>query len=67
MNRVPHHERESPIKNAETERRDRFFAQVRNDLLRLRANPEEWNDYVAEFASMDGTLMDGLEDLPWEE
>ncbi len=50
----------------ETYERDRFFAQVREDLLRLRSNPEEWNDYMAEFASMDGTLMDGLEDLPWE-
>jgi hypothetical protein len=46
--------------------RDRFFAQVREDLIRLRSNPEEWNDYMAEFESMDGTLMDGLEDLPWQ-
>jgi hypothetical protein len=48
-------------------RRDRFFEQVRQDLNRLKANPEEWNDYQAELASMDDTLMDGLEDLPWQE
>jgi hypothetical protein len=46
--------------------RDKFFAQVREDLIRLRSNPDEWNDYMAEFKSMDGTLADGLEDLPWE-
>jgi predicted transcriptional regulator len=46
-------------------RRDQFFAQVREELNRLKANPEEWADYQAELASMDGTLLDGLEDLPW--
>jgi hypothetical protein len=46
-------------------RRDQFFAQVREDLNRLKSNPEEWNDYQVEIASMDDTLLDGLEDLPW--
>ena len=46
--------------------RDLFFAQAREGLIRLRSNPEEWNDYMAEFESMDGTLLDGLEDLPWQ-
>jgi hypothetical protein len=47
-------------------RRDRFFAQVRADLIQLMANPAEWDDYQAEFASMDDTLKDGSDDLPWE-
>ena len=30
------------------------------------APPEVWNEYLAEFASLDGSTADGLEDLPWE-
>ncbi len=30
------------------------------------APPEVWNAYLEEFASLDGTDADGLEDLPWK-
>lgn len=31
------------------------------------ASPEEWADYMEEFRVWDNTLMDGLEEDPWEE
>lgn len=27
---------------------------------------EVWEGYLTEFASLDGSIADGLEDLPWE-
>ncbi|MDA2987231.1 MAG: toxin-antitoxin system protein [Actinomycetota bacterium] len=30
------------------------------------APPEVWAEYMAEFATMDGSLADGLEEYPWE-
>jgi len=29
------------------------------------ASPEVWNEYLAEIASLDGSLSDGLEENPW--
>lgn len=51
----------------ERERRRRFLEGANEDLERLRADPAAWADYQAEIRSMEGTLMDGLEDNPWEE
>jgi len=35
-------------------------------MARLRADPDAWSDYMDESAAWDGTLTDGLEDLPYE-
>lgn len=51
----------------ERERRRRFLEGANEDLERLRADPEAWADYQAELRSMEGTMLDGLEDEPWEE
>jgi hypothetical protein len=51
----------------ERERRRAFLAAANEDYARLRADPEAWADYQAEIKSMEGTLMDGLEDDPWVE
>jgi hypothetical protein len=51
----------------ERERRRAFLEGLNEDFARLRADPEVWADYQAEARSMEGTLMDGLEDYPWEE
>ena len=54
-------------KPIEQERRRAFLEAANEDLARLQADPEAWADYQAETRSMDGTLMDGLEDDPWIE
>lgn len=46
--------------------RDRFFDELDAAYARLKADPEAWADYQAELALWDSTLMDGLEDYPWE-
>ena len=51
----------------EQERRRRLFDEGDAAYDRLRANPEAWAAYQDELASMEGTLMDGLEDHPWVE
>jgi hypothetical protein len=51
----------------EQERRRAFLDGANADYARLRADPDAWNDDRAEIASMDGTLMDGLEADPWIE
>lgn len=51
----------------ESERRRAFLEGLNEDFARLRADPEAWADYWAEFESMEGTLMDGLRDDPWTE
>ena len=51
----------------ERERRRAFLEGLNEDFARLRADPDAWADYQAEVRSMDGTLMDGLENDPWEE
>jgi len=51
----------------ERERRRVFLEGLNEDYARLRSDPVQWADYRAEIASMDGTLMDGLEDDPWVE
>ena len=49
----------------EREQRRAFLQAANEDIARLRADPAAWADYQAEVRSMDGTLMDGLEDDPW--
>jgi hypothetical protein len=51
----------------ERERRRRFFDETDAAFARLQADPAAWEDYQAELRSMEGTLMDGLEDDPWVE
>jgi len=51
----------------ERERRERFFDAADAAYDRLRADPAGWADYQAEIRSLEGTLMDGLEDDPWVE
>ena len=51
----------------ERERRQRLFDEADAAYARLQADPKAWADYQAELKSMEGTLMDGLEDDPWVE
>ncbi|MDP9359683.1 MAG: toxin-antitoxin system protein [Chloroflexota bacterium] len=51
----------------ERERRRAFLEGLNQDFARLRADPAAWADYQAEIRSMEGTLMDGLEDDTWVE
>lgn len=51
----------------ERERRRRFLEGLNADFARLLEDPVAWADYQAESRSMEGTLMDGLEDDPWIE
>ena len=51
----------------ERERRRRFWEEYDGAIARLCADPEAWADYQAEIRSMEGTLMDGLENDPWVE
>ncbi|HET8524148.1 MAG TPA: hypothetical protein VFL82_13015 [Thermomicrobiales bacterium] len=51
----------------ERERRKTFLEGLNADFARLKANPRGWAEYQAELRSMEGTLMDGLEDDPWVE
>lgn len=47
--------------------REQFWAEYAAAYERLRADPEEWQAYQDELALWDSTLMDGLEDLPWDD
>ena len=51
----------------ERERRRRLFDKADAAYARLQADPIAWADYQAELKSLEGTLMDGLEDDPWVE
>ncbi len=47
--------------------RDRFWKNVHEGYARLRADPEAWAEYQAEVRVWDVTLMDGLEEYPYDE
>jgi predicted transcriptional regulator len=47
--------------------REQFLAGLNEDYARLQADPAAWADWQAELKSLEGTLMDGLEDDPWTE
>ena len=51
----------------EQEERRRLFDEADAAYARLQADPAAWADYQAEIRSMEGTLMEGLEDDPWIE
>ena len=51
----------------ERERRRRFWDEYDRSIQLLRADPAAWADYQGEIRSMEGTLMDDLEDDPWIE
>lgn len=51
----------------EKERRRAFWEEANAAYGRLRADPVAWADWRAEIKSMEGTLMDGLEEYPWQE
>ena len=44
-----------------------FFAQLEAEDEELFKDPVAWAQYQAELREFDGTLMDGLENEPWEE
>ncbi len=46
--------------------RERRWQQAEEAMARLRAKPEEYEDYLAEAAVWDTTLNDGLKDLPFD-
>jgi hypothetical protein len=47
--------------------RERMLEGYNQDMARLRSDPVAWADWQAEIAEWDGTLLDGLEDDPYEE
>ena len=44
-----------------------FWQRAYQEDLAMRADPEASAAFDAEVAAWDGTLLDGLEDSPWEE
>jgi len=46
--------------------RELFWKNYREAFEKLRADPVEWAAYKAELEAWDSTLMDGLEDFPYE-
>jgi hypothetical protein len=50
---------------ADSDARERFFAEVNAGFARLRADPVAWADYQAELAEWDQTLSDGLMPEAW--
>jgi hypothetical protein len=51
----------------EERRKAAFFARLEEDFRRLRADPDSSAAYDAELADWDSTLMDGLDEAPWDE
>lgn len=47
-------------------RRKRFLEEANKDFERLQADPEAWKDYQDELRLWDATLMDGLEEYPFD-
>ena len=47
----------------ENYRREQFYAELDAAYERLQADPDAWEDYLAEQREMEGTLADGLDDL----
>jgi hypothetical protein len=46
--------------------RERFWKSARDGYARLKADPEAWTEYQAEISLWDSTLMDGLEENPYD-
>ena len=47
-------------------RRQRFWDAVDEAYLKLKSDPEAWAEELSERALWDTTLLDGLEDYPYE-
>jgi hypothetical protein len=45
----------------------RFWEEHDRGYAALRADPKAWEEYQNEMALWDSTLMDGLEDFPYEQ
>jgi len=52
---------------AEHLRRQDLLRRINEDYARLREDPEAWAEELEERRLWECTLMDGLEDDPWEE
>lgn len=48
-------------------RQEELVRQINEDYARLREDPVAWAEVLAERAEWDCTLLDGLEDDPWED
>lgn len=53
-------------KAVEAYRRQRLLEAINESFAALRADPEAWQEYQEEIKAWDVTLMDGLEDFPYE-
>lgn len=51
----------------EREQRRRLFDEADASYDRLLANPAAWAEYQEEIRTLEGPIMDGLEDDPWVE
>lgn len=52
----------------EKQRRDRFIEAANREMAAMKANdPDAWNDLQEEYRTLKGTLIDGLDEWPWEE
>ena len=51
----------------EREEERRYWAQFDADFAALRADPAAWAEELHERSILDGTLMDGLEEYPYED
>ena len=58
---------EAPDKSADELRREDLLRRGNEAYARLRADPQAWAEELAERRLWECTLMDGLEDDPWEE
>jgi AbrB family looped-hinge helix DNA binding protein len=50
----------------ERQRVKEFFRRADAEYERMQKDPQEWAEYLAEIKEFEGTLMDGLDDEPWE-
>jgi antitoxin MazE7 len=46
--------------------REEFWKEVRESYARLQADPEAWAEYKDEMRIWEATLMDGLEEYPYD-
>lgn len=51
----------------EQEEERRYWAQFEADFAALRADPAAWAEELHERSVLDGTLMDGLGEYPYED
>jgi predicted transcriptional regulator len=54
---------ESAVRTYEKEQR---WIAAEAAMARLQANPDAWHEYLEEAEAWDATLLDGLDELPYE-